>query len=155
MSWAELKELWIKSKLTGWKAKASTWQPSFSTISPQNTKAHFTLGVKANVQTQIKHSYWCKKLKSVPPGAFYTRSQVWHRRNIFSICPKFTNKCWTLWPWIGPQGWIKKKDTMEFGEPILQSLGPMFDPFTNNLGPINKPKMLKVSSNFFGPWLRV
>jgi len=45
----------------------------------------------------------------------------------------------------------KKKDTMEFGEPILQSLGPMFEPFTNNLGPINKPKMLKVSSNFFGP----
>jgi len=35
-----------------------------------NSKAHFTLGVKANVQTQIKHSYWCKKLKSAPQVLF-------------------------------------------------------------------------------------
>ncbi len=31
-------------------------------------KPRFTLEVRANVQTQIQHSYWCKKLKSAPKG---------------------------------------------------------------------------------------
>jgi hypothetical protein len=52
--------------------------------------------------TQIKHSYWCKSWNQ--PQGLYARSQGWTRKNLFNQ-PKVTNKCWTLWPCIGPQGW--------------------------------------------------
>jgi hypothetical protein len=35
---------------------------------------------------------------------------------IFSIYPKITNKCWTLWPCIGPK--VEKKYIIEFGKQI-------------------------------------
>jgi len=37
------------------------------------------------------------------------------------ICPQVTNKCWTLWPCIGPQGWKKGYHSLNLGP-----LGPMF-----------------------------
>jgi hypothetical protein len=66
--------------------------------------------------TQIKHSYWCKSWNQ--PQGLYTRSQGWTRKNLFNL-PKVTNKCWTLWPCIGPKAgkWIPSN---------LGPLGPMF-----------------------------
>ncbi len=32
----------------------------------------------------------------------YTMSQGWHRKELFNL-PQVTNKCWTLWPCIGPK----------------------------------------------------
>ncbi len=50
--------------------------------------------------THIKHSYWWKSWNQ--PQGLYTRSQSWTRNNLFNL-PKVTNKCWTLWPCIGPK----------------------------------------------------
>jgi hypothetical protein len=46
---------------------------------------------------------------------------------------------------------LKTKDTMEFGKATLSPLGPMFQHLLNNLGPNNKPKLLKVGPKFFQP----
>jgi hypothetical protein len=50
--------------------------------------------------TQIQHSYWGKSWNQ--PQGFYTRSQGWHRKKLFNL-PQVSNKCWTLWPCIGPK----------------------------------------------------
>ncbi len=53
------------------------------------TKAHFTLGVKANVQLKSSIPIGAKVEITSPKGFLYTRSQGWNRKNkIFSICPK-------------------------------------------------------------------
>jgi len=55
-----------------------------------------------------------------------------------------------------PQGW--KKDTIKFGRPICDLCGQCFNiykfpdikflAFISNLGPNNKPKMLKIGPKF-------
>ncbi len=60
-----------------------------------------------------------QKLKSAP-RAFYTRSQGWNRKKLFNL-HKVTNKCWTLWPCIGPKA--EKKDTIKFGRLICNPWG--------------------------------
>jgi len=49
--------------------------------------------------TQIQHSYWCSWNQ---PQGLYTRCQGWDRKKTFRSAPS-TNKCWTLWPCIGPK----------------------------------------------------
>ncbi len=64
------------------------------------TKAHFTQGVKANVQLK----------SSIPIGA---KVEIGHKGFTLGVkaeiekkkfnLPQVTNKCWTLWPCIGPK----------------------------------------------------
>ncbi len=42
-----------------------------------------------------------QKLKSAPKG-FTLRVKVENRKNLFNL-PQVTNKCWTLWLYIGPK----------------------------------------------------
>jgi len=106
---------------------------------------------------QIQHSYWCKSWNQAQ--GFYTRSQGWHRKNLFNL-PQVTNKFWTLWPCFGPKA--QKVDTIKFGRPICNpwdqysSIYQYSDvnilTFISNLGPIGNIKMLKVGPKFFlGP----
>jgi hypothetical protein len=50
------------------------------------TKAHFTLGLKANVQLKSSIPYWCKS--SNQPQGLFTLGVKAEIENIFSICPK-------------------------------------------------------------------
>ncbi len=106
--------------------------------------------------TQIKHSYWCKSWNQ--PQGLYARSQGWTRKNLFNL-PQVTTKCWTL---LTPS---LEKGYHRIWEANLQPLRPMFQhlvyletnvlAFISNLGPNNRPKMLKVGPKFFRPWLLV
>ncbi len=77
-----------------------------------DTNAHFTLGVKANVQ--LKPSIPSGAKVEISPKGFKLGEKAWNRKNIFNL-PKVINKCWTLWL----QGW--KKDTISFGKPICNA----------------------------------
>jgi len=72
-----------------------------------------------------------------------------------------------LWPCIfAPKAEKKKKDTIQFGKPICNPLGPMFHhlfinilnvnnilAFVSNLGPNDKPKKnAQLGSQFATPW---
>jgi hypothetical protein len=46
-------------------------------------QAFFTLRVRANGLTQIKHSYWFKSWNR--SQELYTRTQAWNRKNIFNL----------------------------------------------------------------------
>jgi len=72
---------------------------------------------------QITHSYWCKSW-SQPQGLNYTRNQGWNRKNLFNL-PQVTNKCWTLWPCIGPK--VEEKDTIKYGKPICNPCGQCYN----------------------------
>jgi hypothetical protein len=62
-------------------------------------------------------------------------SQDWIRKNIFNL-PQVTNKCWTLWPCIGPKA---EKNIKKYHDINVRA-------FRSNLGPNNKPKMVNVKS---------
>jgi len=55
-------------------------------------------------------------LKTNSQKNIHGRSQGWNRKNIFNL-PQVTNKCWTLWPCIGPKAEKKR---------ILLNLGSQF-----------------------------
>ncbi len=63
--------------------------------------------------TQIKHSYWCKSWNQPQGLSFFTlgvKAEIGKTKKKNSICPQVTtNKCWTLWPCIGPKAAQKKK----------------------------------------------
>jgi hypothetical protein len=63
-----------------------------------------------------------------------------------------TNKCWTLWLCIGPKA--GKRIPSNLGSQFV-TLGVNVPAFVSNLGPNNKPKMLKVGPKFVPPWLLV
>ncbi len=71
--------------------------------------------------TQIKHSCWWKSWNQPQAWAFTLGVKAELGKNLFNL-PQVTNKCWTLWHCIGPQGW-KKKDTIKFGKPICNPWG--------------------------------
>jgi len=108
----------------------------------------------------MKHSYWWKSWNQ--PHGLYTTSQDWNSKNLFNL-PQVTNKCWTLWPSIGPKA--EKGIPSNLGNQFA-NLGASVSAFINiptskviafisNLGPNNKPQMLKVSPKFFRFWLLV
>ncbi len=77
------------------------------------SKACFTLGVRANVQPKSSIPIGAKSWNW--PQGLYTRSQGWNRKETFQSAPS-TNKCWTLWPCIGPKA----------GKRIPSNLGGQF-----------------------------
>jgi hypothetical protein len=85
------------------------------------SKAHFTLGVRANVQPQSSIPIGAKV--EISPNGFTLRVKGQLEKN-FLICPKLLINMLSFMALYWPQGW--KKDTIEFGRPILQPLGPMF-----------------------------
>jgi hypothetical protein len=73
-------------------------------------------------------------------------SQGWNRKNIFNL-PQVTNKCWTLWPCIGPKA--EKRIPSNLGSQFVTLVGTNILACISNLGPKNKPKMLKIGPKFF------
>jgi hypothetical protein len=59
-----------------------------------------TQGVKAKVQLKSGNPIGAKVEIKHPKG--FTLGVKAEREKIFSICLKIINKCWTLWPCIGP-----------------------------------------------------
>jgi hypothetical protein len=84
----------LLQRTTSWVTAGDPVVQSTLLLGPLYTKS---LGL---CSTQVKHSYWCKSWNQ--PQGLYTRSQGWTRNNLFNL-PKVTNKCWTLWPCIGPK----------------------------------------------------
>ncbi len=76
-------------------------------------EAHFTWGVKTNVQLKSCIPIGAK-VEISPKG--FTLGLKAENRIFFSICPQVTNKCWTLCPCIGAKA--EKKYIMEFGKRI-------------------------------------
>ncbi len=83
-----------------------------------------------NIQTRVRGDVQPKS--SIPIGAKveisakgFTRgfTQVEIEKNLFNL-PHIINKCWTLWPCIGPKA--EKKGYHPIWEANLQPLGPMF-----------------------------
>jgi len=99
--------------------------------------------------TQIQHSYWCKGWNQ--PEGLYTRCQGWNRKKTIRSAPS-SNKCWTLWPCIGPKAEKRIPSNLggQFATPGVNVLA-----LISNLGPIPNPKMLKVGPKFFWPCLLV
>jgi hypothetical protein len=51
--------------------------------------------------TQIKHPYWCKSWNQPPRGfTLWVMAEI--EKYIFNL-PQITNRCWPLWPYIGPK----------------------------------------------------
>jgi hypothetical protein len=97
-----------------------------------------------------------QKLKSTPKG--FTLGVKAEIEKIFSICPKLLINAEVLGLVLAPR---LKKDTIEFVKPICNhrrqysNIYSYHDnnvlAFISNLGPNNKPKMLKIGPNLFGP----
>jgi hypothetical protein len=99
--------------------------------------------------TQIQHSYWCKGWNQ--PQGLYTRVKVEIEKKTFWSAPS-TNKCWTLWPCIGPKAEKRTPSNLggQFATLVVNVLA-----FISNLGPSRNPTMLKVEPKFFRPCLLV
>jgi hypothetical protein len=122
--------------------------PIWSTLPPVWEEIAFimTLGVKANVQ-----------LKS-SPMSFTLRVKA-EIEIIFSICPKLLINAELYGLVLAPR--LKKKDIIKFVKPICNPWGQCSSiylcpdinslAFISNLGPNNKPKMLKVGPKFLQP----
>ncbi len=68
----------------------------------------------------------------ISPKAFtLTRSQGWHRKKLFNL-PRVSNKCWTLWPCIGPKAEKKRIPSNLGGQ--FATLGANVPAFINNWG---------------------
>jgi hypothetical protein len=87
-----------------------------------------------------------QKLKSAPKG-FRLGVKV-ELEKIFPICPKLLINTELYWPCIGPKA--RKRIPSNFGGQFA-ILGVNVLAFISNLGPNNKPKMLRVGPKFFGP----
>jgi hypothetical protein len=100
-------------------------------LNPKKRSSHLgPLYTRSQANVQLKSRILIDAKVEISPKALYTRSQGWNRENISNL-PKDTNKCWTLWPCIGPQGW--KKDSIQFRKPIRNPWGPMFQHFIINI----------------------
>jgi hypothetical protein len=97
-----------------------------------------------------------QKLKSSPKG-FMLGVKAEYRNDFFNL-PQVTNKCWTLWPCIGPKAekGIPSNSGSQFVTlgtnlpAFITILTSMLYHLSVNLGPNNKPKMLKIGPEFFG-----
>jgi hypothetical protein len=69
----------------------NTENPKNKVTQESLSKAHFTLGVKANVQLKSSIPIGAKVEISLLHGV-YTRSQGWSRKKNFNV-PQVTNKC--------------------------------------------------------------
>ncbi len=65
------------------------------------SKARLTLGVRDDVQP--KSSIPIGPKSWTWPQGLYSRSQGWNIKIYIFNLPQATNKCWTLWPCIGPK----------------------------------------------------
>ncbi len=95
--------------------------------------SHFTIGVSRAVfpgpvdlllgplynrsrgpcSTQITHSYWCKSWNQPWVRNYCTLGvKAQKEMDLFNLLPQVTNKCWTLWPCVGPKA--EEKDTIKF-----------------------------------------
>ncbi len=119
------------------------------------TKAHFTLGVKANVQ--LKSSIPIRAKVEISPKCFALGVKGWNRKKLFNM-PQFTNKCWTLWPCIGRKP-EKKGVASNLGSQFA-TLGANVPAFINILmsmflhllvtwGQTTSPKCSKLAPSFF------
>jgi hypothetical protein len=114
--------------------------------------------------TQIKHSYWCKSWNQ--PQGLFTLGVKPEIEKTFSICPKLLIINAELYRLVlVPRLKKKRRIPIEFGKPICnpwsQCSSIYYYPninvvaFISNLGPHNKPKMLKVLAQVFYPSLLV
>ncbi len=97
-----------------------------------------------------------QKLKSAP--RVYTRSQGWTRKNLFNL-PKITNKCWTLWPCIGPKSGKRIPSNLE-GQfvTLVANVLTFINFLTSNFyylfvtwGQTTRQKCSKLAPSFLGP----
>jgi len=95
----------------GWTSQMQLW-PCFL--------GHFTLGVRANVQPKSSIPIGAKI--EISPKGFALGVKVEIEKKTFQFAPS-TNKCWALWPWIGPR---LIKGYHQIWEANLQRLKLMF-----------------------------
>jgi hypothetical protein len=100
----------------------------FSLLPPPPTNVHMLLISTPQVYNggiSPGQKWWQTEISCNQMGkAQHALKLIWNTISKYSH-----NKCWTLWPCIGPQGW--KKDTMEFGKPICKPLGANVRAFIN------------------------
>jgi hypothetical protein len=90
-------------------------------------QAHFTLGLRALVQ--LKSSITIAAKVEISPGCFRTGVNADIENKLFNRT-QVTNKCWTLWPCIGPKA--EKRIPSNLGGQSA-TLGANVPAFTNNL----------------------